>query len=105
MATASFGPPGPEQAPGRAQPYHHDAVSREANCGTERGSQKGCFVCGTDGSNPSQRGVRCEPDLVPAGYVWAASGTDVRGVVGPEKVALDRSARFVTVDLVEVVDQ
>ena len=24
-----------------------------------------------------QRGVRCEPDLVPAGYVWAASGTDV----------------------------
>ena len=28
-------------------------LSRKANCGTERGSQKGCFVCGTDGSNPS----------------------------------------------------
>jgi N-acetylmuramoyl-L-alanine amidase len=26
---------------------------RKANCGTERGSQKGCFLCGTDGSNPS----------------------------------------------------
>jgi hypothetical protein len=28
-------------------------LSRKANCETERGSQKGCFVCGTDGSNPS----------------------------------------------------
>ena len=26
---------------------------RKANCGTERGSENGCFVCGTDGSNPS----------------------------------------------------
>jgi hypothetical protein len=28
-------------------------LSPKANCGTERGSQKGCFVCGTEGSNPS----------------------------------------------------
>jgi len=27
-------------------------LSRKANCGTERGSEKGCFLCGTDGSNP-----------------------------------------------------
>ena len=27
---------------------------RKANCGTERGQpKKGCFLCGTDGSNPS----------------------------------------------------
>src|SRR6266550_1110617 len=27
---------------------------RKANCGTERGqAKKGCFLCGTDGSNPS----------------------------------------------------
>ena len=27
-----------------------------------------------------QRGVRCEPDLVPAEYIWAASGTEAHFV-------------------------
>ena len=37
----------------RSLPRKRRFLSRKANCGTERGSEKGCFVCGTDGSNPS----------------------------------------------------
>jgi hypothetical protein len=56
---------------GRRRPCANQRLDgRKANCGTERGSEKGCFVCGTDGSNPSpsprfalrpRRKLRCRP--------------------------------------------